>query len=60
MRVDRVERRGKRTQSTKKPGNARCKPVVFRQVSFTSEAWYERAALLISIPLDRREQRNRH
>ena len=60
MRVDRAESRGKRTQSTKKPSSARRKSVVLRKTSFISESWYERAAQLISIPLDRREQRDRH
>ena len=60
MRIDRAERRGKRTKSTKKPSSARRKSVVLRHISFISESWYERAAQLISIPLDRREQRDRH
>ena len=58
MRVDRAELRKKRAKPTKKPSIARRKPIALRQARFTSEPWYERAAQLISIPLDRRERRD--
>jgi hypothetical protein len=48
VRIDRADRRKKRTAPPKKPSNSGRKSVR-RQVTFKSSSWYEKAALTVGI-----------
>ena len=56
MRVDRAERRAKRTTSPKKPSSAKRKTAK-RPKRFESSSWYEKAAQSVGISASKDHQR---